>query len=663
MFPSMVRSLLFALLGLTTLSACSWFEHTFRKDQERIGIPLSVLLEFQPSATEAGLPFNDPCQQQRVLPIGQSLTNVFTKQMGLTFQQVQVAPATPSGAPIDGTLRIDLGLVELELFIPRQARKSYSATLTLGGTVSYVDATGASIFAKKLRTELRADVETDGVSCEVKGLAQLADETLAKLALGFKESLADSAKIRQAAAGRKAGSLPVATAPAPSAPAQPPPQAAPPPVAPTVPAQPPIAAAAAATSPVPAQLPATAPPASRAPVGETGPPILSFRALLRDENRDHLLMSGEAITVEVEVTNKGAEPAQNVAVVLSGSPAMIQAFPQPVLVGDLQPGESRRVKATGVVGEVTSPEQAELVIGLSASTPGAARVPRKKFVASVRPAEEEVEVLSVDVDRTPRRIRGYEQRKAVGIAIGIGTFRDQEIPALRYAAHDAEVMARYFQTVGGMPSRRIKVLTDDRAMKEDLAEVFEEWLPQQIEEDSTVVVFFSGRALADPATGAIHLFPYEAAHGSALHFYSLRRLQTAVSKLRNARVVLMLDVTLTEAPNPGPARRKDPMWTPASSMIRDGRLVQMVGTTGLQHAHEYPKGKHGLFTYFLLKGMSGEADEDKNGIVVVGELFEYVRELVLDEAQTEFGNEQEPVCIPGLEPEELSWGIPLARVR
>lgn len=375
-------------------------------------------------------------------------------------------------------------------------------------------------------------------------------------------------------------------------------------------------------------------------------------------------MGGEPITVEVEVTNNGTQPARDVAVAFSGNQVLMQAFPQPVPVGDLQPGESRRIKATGKLGDVAAAEQVELVIGLKASTSGVARVPRKKFVASVRPAEEEdVEVLSVDVDRTPRRVRGYEQHKAVGIAIGVGAFRDPQVPSLKFAAHDAEVMARYFQTAGGMPSRRIKVLTDDRAMKEDLAEALEEWLPQQVEEGSTVFVYFSGRAVADPATGAISLFPYEAGHGSAAHLYSLRRLQATFAKLRIAHAVLMLDVTLTEPPNPGPARRKDPVWSPVSSLLHEGKLVQMVGSTGLQHAHEYPKGRHGLFTYYLLKGMTGEADEDKNGIVVVGELFEYVRDQVLETAQTEFSNEQEPMCIPGLDPEERSWGLPLARLR
>ena len=35
-----------------------------------------------------------------------------------------------------------------------------------------------------------------------------------------------------------------------------------------------------------------------------------------------------------------------------------------------------------------------------------------------------------------------------------------------------------------------------------------------------------------------------------------------------------------------------------------------------------------FFTYYLLEGMRGAADKDKNGIVTVGELFDYVTESV-----------------------------------
>jgi hypothetical protein len=643
----MTRSVLLALVGLmTTLSSCGWWAgKTYLADSERIGVPLIVQVEFDPSVFEGGLEFTDPCQQRRTLPLGDKAAAIFMRQLGLTFEQVHPAGAQARGVPVDGTVRLDLALKELDLHIVRQGKRSYPATVNLGGTLTYSDANGNSLFSKKLRTEVKDEVETDGVNCEVKGLDPLVQETLAKLAVGFKKNLADSLQLKRAASGRKPGTLPVTadsrvTAPLPS------------PVPPAAPPAPPM--------PVPS--PGAGAVADAPADTDTGPPTLAFHALLRDESGDHILMSGETLTVEIEVTNNGRTPARNVAAVFTGSRPLMSAFPKPAPVGDLAPGESRRIKATGRLGDVSATDQAELIIELTASTPGARGVPRKKFVAAVRPAEEAPQVLSVDVDRTPRRPRGFEQKKAAAVAIGVGAFREKDVGALRYAAHDAEVMARYFQTVGGMPSRQVRVLTDDRALKEDVTEALETWLPEQVDQHSTVMVFFSGRAYADPATGAVSLFPFEGAPGSAARVYSLRRLHAALGKLPAAHAILILDVTLTEPKDPS-KRRKEPVWSPIPALLNNGRLVQMLGVTGDQQAHEYPKGKHGLFTYYVLKGLAGEADEDRDGTVVVGELYDYARMEVLRVARTEFGNEQEPICMPDFGTYDGHWGLPLARFK
>jgi uncharacterized caspase-like protein len=55
-------------------------------------------------------------------------------------------------------------------------------------------------------------------------------------------------------------------------------------------------------------------------------------------------------------------------------------------------------------------------------------------------------------------------------------------------------------------------------------------------------------------------------------------------------------------------------------------------------------GGHGVFTFFLLKGLHGEADFNKDGTVTAGELFTYIHDSV-DKA-TE-GN-QSPMAVPGL---------------
>ena len=73
----------------------------------------------------------------------------------------------------------------------------------------------------------------------------------------------------------------------------------------------------------------------------------------------------------------------------------------------------------------------------------------------------------------------------------------------------------------------------------------------------------------------------------------------------------------------------------------------MIGNQSIQEAHSYDQGQHGLFTYQLLKGLGGAADLDKNGTIFTGELCTYTKGQVLKMAREQYGNEQEPLCLPG----------------
>jgi hypothetical protein len=72
----------------------------------------------------------------------------------------------------------------------------------------------------------------------------------------------------------------------------------------------------------------------------------------------------------------------------------------------------------------------------------------------------------------------------------------------------------------------------------------------------------------------------------------------------------------------------------------------MVGNRVLQEAHAYEQRRHGLFTYHLLRGLQGLADLDRDGTVVAGELCLYARGEVARIAKEQFGNEQDPLCVP-----------------
>lgn len=48
---------------------------------------------------------------------------------------------------------------------------------------------------------------------------------------------------------------------------------------------------------------------------------------------------------------------------------------------------------------------------------------------------------------------------------------------------------------------------------------------------------------------------------------------------------------------------------------------------------EFPELKNGVFTHFLLKGLKGEADTNRDGLVTVPEAYDYVSRRTRDATQ------------------------------
>jgi hypothetical protein len=376
------------------------------------------------------------------------------------------------------------------------------------------------------------------------------------------------------------------------------------------------------------------------------PSALVFRAIIRDENRNQLLHQGESVSVEIEVKNEGPGIADAVEILVSGSPALVEMLPAVLSVGDLAAGDVKRLSVNGKVGQVSEAVQAELVFALRAKSATVQLPSVKKFLVALKPADApDAVMVPVDVDDLAKIPAKLKQPKAVGVAIGIGHFRENGLARVKYAHQDADMMAKYWSTVSGIPSERIRRLFDSRALKSDLAETFEEWLPKQVDPTTVVYVFIAGRGLVDPATGAVLLIPFDGAAASSARLFSLRRLQEALSKLPSQRAIVILDLSLEHLPSENGAAKAAPAW-PEEERGKE-RIMWMVGNRAIQDAHEFDLGQHGLFTYQLLRGLGGSADVDRDGTILAGELCTYTKGQVLKMAREQFGNEQEPLCVPG----------------
>jgi len=607
---------------LFSVTGCGLFSS---RDGAHIGyyLPLTVQLRQAPTVAAAQLTYQDACGQNQVLPFGQQLAEAITRKSGRVFEKIVTGNA-PAPASIDGYEDVSVGMTTLDLFIPRQATRSHPATLAIGLDFGYTAADGTVLFSKKLQSVGSGDVDVNASSCEIKGLDKIVKEAITTVTDGMAESLGTSVKIRQAAGAGHAGASAAGATPPPS----------------------PIAQAAPVV-PVPVPVPVPAPAAAGAAVTEEQPSTLVFRAIIRDENRNQLLHEGESVAVEIEVKNEGPGAAAGVEILVSGTAALVEMIPSVLTVGDIPAGEVKRVSVDGKVGAVAESTQAELVLALRAKSPAVQLPSVKKYLVAVKPANApEAIAVPVDVDELPKPSSGkLKQPRAVGIAIGIGQFRENAMPRVKYAQQDADTVAKYWSAVGGIPADRIRRLFDSRALKGDLVETFEQWLPQQADATTVVYVFIAGRGLVDPATGAVSVIPFDGTAASSARVYSLRRLQESLSKLPVQRSIVMMDLSLEHMPVQNGAGPAAPVW-PQEEQGKE-RVMWMFGNRAVQDAHHFDLGHHGLFAYQLLKGLGGAADVDKDGTILAGELCVYARGQVAKMANEQFGNEQDPLCVPG----------------
>ena len=622
------------MAAVLVFSGCQYFSP--RQVSTNYNLPLTVLLRLDPSIGAAALDYHDACAQSAVLPIHEPLAAELKKRMEQVFERV-VIQAGSSRESIDGVVDVALGPRQVDMFVVRKANKSYPATVTLGLDVAYTDLQGTLLQNKKLQSVATGEVEARAETCDVRGLDVVARQVIGTVVEGVAEHLGTSTKIREHAQFKKnqrgttAQGAPVAQVPPFSLP-----------VAPL------------SNAPV-ATVPEGVPPA---PAATTGTTHLSFRTILRDQNQNHVLEQNERFSVEFEVKNEGPTVADAVAVALSGHPAIVTSVKTPVSVGVLKPGEIRRVTVDGTVGKVSEAEQAELICALQAATNVVLPSPKKFFVAIKPDMTDATEVVSVDVDQLPGKKSKPAQPHAVAIAIGVGAFRDPAMPTMNLAAHDAEVMSGYFTSVMGIPAQKVKVALDAKGLKDDWIEVFEQWLPKQGGPHTTAYVYVAGRAIVDHDTGAVSLLPYDATVSGSTRAFSLARLQRALANAPVKQAVVMLDLSLEPSSGSDPARVAAPRWVSQDSNGEQERVMLMVGNSTLQEAQAYQPGQHGLFTYFLLKGLRGAADLDKNGSVLTGELCAYVKKHVTSIGRSALGDTQQPLCVP-----DAAGASPLRQLR
>jgi hypothetical protein len=253
------------------------------------------------------------------------------------------------------------------------------------------------------------------------------------------------------------------------------------------------------------------------------------------------------------------------------------------------------------------------------------------------------------------------------VVIGVSDYTDSRIPSLRYASADAQAMHDWLVSPKGgrYAPARVKLLLNKNATGANIKEALYTWLRQAIEED-VIVIYFAGHGSPDSPDSPqnLYLLPYDSRYDAiASTGFPMWDVETALKRFIKARrVVVLADACHSGGVGAGfdMARRaaKDMQANRISSGLQNlasvGEGIAVISASDdRQFSAESAKfgGGHGVFTHFLLEGLKGQADYNKDGQVTLGELIPFLSEHVRRETL----NAQSPTVAGRFDP-ALSLG-------
>jgi tetratricopeptide (TPR) repeat protein len=215
--------------------------------------------------------------------------------------------------------------------------------------------------------------------------------------------------------------------------------------------------------------------------------------------------------------------------------------------------------------------------------------------------------------------------RSYALVIGIAHYKNLPATAqLAYPNRDAEsVYTTLISADGGQfPAENVHKLVDEKATIENIRHEIEVWLPSVTRDDDRVVIYFAGHGFVSEGKGYLATYDVDI-HNITKTAYPMDELGKEIgTNIKGKWKVLITDSCHSGAITPEADRAK------VNSTLLDLQksLFSLTASRDREQSFESDQfgGGHGVFTYYVVKGLEGEADTDGDGVVTADELSEYV---------------------------------------
>jgi len=218
------------------------------------------------------------------------------------------------------------------------------------------------------------------------------------------------------------------------------------------------------------------------------------------------------------------------------------------------------------------------------------------------------------------------------VVIGIDDYKDDNIQDLNYSVADAGGFYQFLQEqrkTKAYPEMEIRYLINKEATYKNVKGELSNFLRNARRQDM-VFIFFAGHGRLDP-DGEPFLLTYDTElnniAGTAISMHDMSRV---LKKIQSEKAILFVDACHSGGIGSDFRGGEIPdLYSDFYDKIKDmtGKVV-FTSSRARQLSQEDPKLGHGLFTYYLLEGLRGNADENNDDKIILNEISNYVYDKV-----------------------------------
>ena len=232
------------------------------------------------------------------------------------------------------------------------------------------------------------------------------------------------------------------------------------------------------------------------------------------------------------------------------------------------------------------------------------------------------------------------QPKIWAVVAGVASY--DHMPVLRYTDDDAYRFYAFLKSPegGALPDEQIRILIDEEATRENILESVNDIFVQAGPKD-LVVFYFSGHGL----NGSFLPIDFDGYNNKLTHEEVAKAFNDCKARYK---------VCIADACHSGSliSMRSGEDVEPAIAQYYQSLAKSVAGTAlimsskGDETSLESAGLRQGVFTHFLIRGLKGEADANKDKVVSIREIYDFVYTNV--RAYT--GNRQSPVIKGSFDP-------------